>query len=193
MSTLQQDRDVFIKALGYADYISFEEKTGLSVTITTGYGSSPTGFRRVNVSFKHPFYASYTNPGISSVDDFNKPTAEEITMFNKRLSYKKRQISKIEGIRYKAVEGIKLFIHEHFFIGKDKIKEADIEFVEYSRFKIAGGAHMFNYTGVLSYDSFTINSYCYHNSFKDTTAIVANMMKYYYNIDILKLKDNEDN
>ena len=191
MATLEQDREVLIKALGYVDYIDFQRKTGTNLRVITGYSSHPNNFRNIHITFTDYFFASYTNPGIFSVNDFNNPKAEEVGLFNKRLKYKNRQISKIASIKFKAVADIKAFIHEHFSIGVDRIKDSDIEFIEYSQFRVAGSEHRFSYQGVLSGDSFDINTYYYH-PFKDGTALVANMMKHYYGVDILKLKDKNN-
>jgi hypothetical protein len=124
-----------VQALGYPNYSAFYNATGLS--ISTNYYSL-----RIQ-NDKDRFYASLTAASqifLCTVPPGTDPflNTENLLELKRKVKAKLRQHRELEEIKQLGIEIIKQFMSDTFEQPKELLQTDDIEFTNYSQFKVAG-------------------------------------------------------
>lgn len=139
----------------------------------------------ISIMFKDNFFSSYTKESTVDLVGYQKATSKNLYIKNlkRRLTYKNNQFKKLVALHEQALEIIKDFLVDSFFVDKDKIKDSDITFSAHT-FEVAGES--FFWEGAMSDFSFTIMN-DYNNSAK-VYAIKSVRIFRKYGVDINKIK-----
>ena len=168
----------FCNKLGYATVEDFNKVTQLRLKTRKTYRIDDV----IYIYFQDPFFNCYTNVGIVDVSTNYGESAI------KKVKYKLKQLAKLRGVKVMAIEKIKDFISDAYFIDKSLIKTEDIIFEDYRTFMLQGAKFSFDCTFGLG--NFDIVSTIYYDV-RGHNNILAAMLKHYHGVDIKKIKLGE--
>lgn len=166
-------------SLGYENYTSFYESTGLRVDFRTD------NLFAFIYNKKDPFYQSYSTSSTIHLDTYDIYT--DINPFScplklkelkNKVSAKLRQQRVLESIKQKAIGIITDFISNSFDVKRDLIESSDILFMSYSQFSVAN--IVFSYSGTIKDEVFEVtgsNYMSYRRAYDLSTTI-----KDYFNL-----------
>jgi hypothetical protein len=180
------DTDVlkFVQHLGHSSLEEYTENTGLTMT-SSSWGSSISRVQ-LYITFKDGFFASFTRYGVIDITNINNITAEDVQLHNKRMKYKNGQIAKLSMLKVRAIDEIKTFIADTFYVNRLDVKTEDITFINTSSFVVAGVS--FSFEAVFTSDTFKIYTYS-HMPYKVAFAQIALILAKYTGVEITKLRD----